>query len=191
MFHECRHIKTDGLRCHGAALSGKPYCYFHMKLRRMHSPGHSEGQHFQLPPIEDTSSVLLAVGQVIRSLNSPYADCRRAGLMLYGLQIAAQLTARQPDARPSESVRTLLNPSDEPVDFSQALDDGTEILAPETSVCEPPGDCRNCPRQNTCENYEEDEQEDEEMDEEELDEDDPVVQAALRVLQRDTPQSNP
>ena len=78
MFHECRHIKTNGLRCHGAALSGKPYCYFHMKIRRVHGPGHSESQ-IQFPPIEDSSSILLAISQVIRTLNSPYADTRRAG----------------------------------------------------------------------------------------------------------------
>jgi hypothetical protein len=33
MFHECRHIKTNGERCHASALSRKPYCYFHMNLQ--------------------------------------------------------------------------------------------------------------------------------------------------------------
>lgn len=231
MFHECRHIKTDGLRCHGAALRGKPYCYFHMNLRRMQSPKLSESQSFRLPPIEDTASVLLAVGQVIRTLDSPYADARRAGLMLYALQIAAQLTARKEkqEAKPSECVRTLYNPSGELVDFSQALDNGIDMLAPDNEVCEPPRDCADCPRQDTCDNYEEpeeeeeqeegEEDEEEEQDEEDndseedededdqeeneeedeaegdedgdLDEDDPVVKAALRILQKDSPSSVP
>jgi hypothetical protein len=69
MFHECRHIKTNGERCHAAALSGKPYCYFHMNLRRMHSPRPAD-QHFQLPPIEDNASILIALGQVLRPVRT-------------------------------------------------------------------------------------------------------------------------
>jgi hypothetical protein len=174
MFQECRHIKTNGLRCHAAALRGKPYCYFHMNLRRMHSPRLSESQHFDLPPIEDNSSVLLAVGQVIRTLNSPYADCRRAGLMLYALQIAAQLTARKEESAPAESVRTLYNSAEEPLDLSDALDNGAEILAPGKTICEPPQDCRNCPKQNSCPNYEEPEEDEEEQEEPESDEEEYV-----------------
>ena len=54
-----------------------------MNLRRRHSPKLAESQHFEL-------------------------EIRRAGLMLYALQIAAQLTARQEESKPSKSVRTLL-----------------------------------------------------------------------------------
>lgn len=155
--------------------------------------------------------------------------------MLYALQIAAQLTARKEkqEAKPSECVRTLYNSSGELVDFSQALDNGIDMLAPDKEVCEPPRDCADCPRQDTCDNYEEPEEdeepeeeeeqeEDEDQDDEEeeqdeedndskedededdqeedeeddesggdedgdLDEDDPVVKAALRILQKDSP----
>ena len=166
MFHECRHIKTNGQRCHAASLRGKPYCWFHMNLQRMHSPKLSESQRFQLPPIEDNASILLAVGQVIQTLKSPYADTKRAGLILYALQIAAQLTARDEYVRPQESVRVLYSPENDEVDFSTALDNGTVMLAPDKTVCEPPQDCRACPRQNTCDNYEEPEEEEEYEDEE-------------------------
>jgi len=138
MFHECRHIKSDGHRCHGAALRGKAYCFFHMNLRRMHSPNPAESQHFQLPPIEDTASVLIALGQVIRTLDSPYADIRRAGLMLQALQIAAKLTAHRENSHPEKLVRTLFNPAGETIDFSAALDHGIDMLAPDKTVCEPP-----------------------------------------------------
>ncbi|MGA8090349.1 MAG: hypothetical protein WCA10_23955 [Terracidiphilus sp.] len=172
MFHECRHIKTDGLRCHAAALRGKPWCYFHDRLHRMHRANLPDSQKFQLPPIEDSSSVLIAIGQVIRSLNSPYMDSRRAGLFLYGLQIAAQLTNRAKTAKPSESVRTLYNLAGAPVDpSSTAFDDDAELLAPDKTVCEPPHDCPNCPRQETCDNYQEPDDDDEEDSEDEQDED--------------------
>lgn len=154
MFHECRHIKTNGLRCHAAALSGKPWCYFHAKLHRLHSPKTPDSQKFKLPPIEDSSSTLIALGQVIRSLDSPFMDCRRAGLLLYGLQIAAQLTSRPDRDMPSEFVRDVYNPSGESVDpSSQDADEATEILAPDKIICEPPRDCRNCQRRKSCADY--------------------------------------
>ena len=166
MFHECRHIKTNGQRCHAASLRGKPYCWFHMNLQRMHSPKLSESQRFQLPPIEDNASILLAVGQVIQTLKSPYADTKRAGLILYALQIAAQLTARDEYVRPQESVRVLYSPENDEVDFAAALDNGTVMLAPDKTICEPPNDCRTCSKQNTCDNYEEPDEEEEFEDEE-------------------------
>ena len=154
MFHECRHIKTDGMRCHAAALRGKAWCYFHARLHRLHYANLSDSQKFQLPPIEDSSSVLLAVGQVIRSLNSPYIDCRRAGLLLQALQIAAKLTTRIDAAKPSESVRALYTLAGAPIDpSSDPFETETEILAPDKTVCEPPHDCPRCPRQTTCQNY--------------------------------------
>ncbi|HMG86549.1 MAG TPA: hypothetical protein VK574_12535 [Terracidiphilus sp.] len=97
-------------------------------------------------------------------------DCRRAGLLLYALQIAAQLTGRTNKAEPSESVRSLYNLAGAPIDpSSTAFDDDAELLAPDKTVCEPPHDCPNCPRQETCENYQEsddDQQEDSDDDEE-------------------------
>ena len=169
MFHECRHIKTDGLRCHAAALRGKPWCYFHANLHRLHKANLPDSQKFQLPPIEDSSSVLIAIGQVIRSLNSPHMDCRRAGLLLYGLQIAAQLTGRTNKSEPSESVRNLYDLAGTPIDpSSTAFEDDAEMLAPDKTVCEPPRDCPSCHRQETCDNY----VEPDEDDEEELDDND-------------------
>ena len=166
MYQECRHIKTNGQRCHAPALRGKPYCWFHMNLKRMHSPKLAESQRFQLPPSEDTASVLLGINQVLRHLSSPYADTKRAGQMLYALQLAARVIASIEDLRPREYVRVLYSPENDEVDFSAALDNGTEMLAPDKTICEPPKDCRTCPKQNTCNNYEEPDEEEEYEDEE-------------------------
>ncbi len=172
MFHECRHIKTDGLRCHAAALRGKPWCYFHAKMHRLHYANLPDSQKFQLPPIEDSSSVLIAIDQVIRSLNSPYMDSRRAGLLLYGLQTAAQLTGRTNNAEPSESVRSLCDLAGKPIDpSSTAFDNDAALLAPDKTVCEPPEDCRDCPRRETCENYQESDDDEEENSEDDAVED--------------------
>src|SRR5262249_31311938 len=61
------------------------------------------------------------------------------------------------------------NESGEEIDFTEALNAGTPILAPDNPICEPPSDCRNCAKQNTCPNYEEPE-DDEEEEEEEIEE---------------------
>ena len=146
MFNECRRIKDDGQRCHAAALEGKPYCFFHMKFDRMYCR-----DRIEIPPIEDSTSVLLAIGQVVRALNFETMDCRRAGLMLYGLQIASSVTARREQAKPVDSVRSVHNLAGEPLEFSEAFVMGAPMLAPENSVCEPPHDCASCPQIDSCE----------------------------------------
>jgi hypothetical protein len=145
MFKECRHIKDDGQRCHAAALSGKPYCFFHMKFDRMHKRDTPE-----IPPLENSTSILLAIGQVIRALNYETMDCKRAGLMLYGLQIAASVAKQREHAEPAESVRSIHNLAGEPLDFNQTSVFGADMLAPEHSVCEPPHDCASCDQNNSC-----------------------------------------
>jgi hypothetical protein len=140
MFNECRRIKDDGQRCHAAALEGKPYCFFHMKFDRMYCR-----DRIEIPPIEDSTSVLLAIGQVVRALNFETMDCRRAGLMLYGLQIASSVTARREQAKPVDSVRSVHDLEGKPLEFTEAFVMGAPMLAPENSICEPPARLRQLP----------------------------------------------
>lgn len=124
MFKECHHILPSGDRCHAAALRNRPYCYFHNKLHRVSRPS-ARTKAIPLPPIEDDRSLKLALAQVLRALNSPSLDVRRARLMLYGLQIAAQVTARSSHPTPSRTVRSV---STQP--------DGSEP-APKEIACKP------------------------------------------------------
>ena len=94
-----------------------------------------------MPPIEDDSSIKLALTQVLGALNSPHMDTRRAGLFLYGLQIAAQLTAHSNRQSPTDAVRSLCYESE------------GEVLAPEKVTCEPPEDCLKCKLRETCEDF--------------------------------------
>jgi hypothetical protein len=154
MFYECRHIKTNGLRCHAAALSGRAYCYFHFNLHRLHKAPVTH--RFNIPPLEDSSSVLLGITHVLRALDSSFVDRHHAQIAISGLRIAAQIIARQEQAenqpRPSEFVRDLSAPSGDPVDIDspETWNDGADILAPEKLVCEPPHDCLDCPRNDDC-----------------------------------------
>ena len=137
MYNECRHIMPTGAKCHSPALQDKAFCYYHANLRRATAPrSKSDDPPPAIPALEDNGAVQIALTQVLGELNSSRIDQRRAGLLLYGLQIAAQLTARP------------IAPYHDPVRSICYEDDGSP-LAIEESVCEPPADCRNCPKQNS------------------------------------------
>ena len=175
MFHECRHIMPSGNRCHAAALRGKAWCYFHQKLHRLTSPATGDVKVAIMAPIEDAGSIKLALSQVLAALNSPYMDTRRASLMLYGLQIAAQLIPASEKNAPPEPVREV-----------SADQDGND-LAPEKLSCEPGIDCPRCRNQDDCSNYEDpdddpefEDEEEEDYEEEEEEEDKPETNSNSR-----------
>lgn len=145
MYRECRHIKDDGLRCRSGALKGKPYCYFHMKLKRM-----DRQPSIQIPMLEDSTSVLLGIGQVMRMLTLDTMEMKRASLMLYGLQIASCVIKQREQAKPAEYVRSVHDEAGNDIDLSEAMIHDKPALAPESIVCEPPQDCANCEQKSTC-----------------------------------------
>ena len=155
MYFECRHIKSNGSRCKSPALRGKPYCYFHARL---HGPINSpapDGQTLELPLLEDRTSIQVALTRILSELGSAKLDTRRAGLFLYGLQIASQNVEREGDILPYDAVESIT-----------LTEDGDE-LAPEKRVCDSNDRCFNCRERNTCENFDNEDTDDEEEDEEE------------------------
>jgi hypothetical protein len=106
---QCRHLFTDGRRCGSPALRGpegaENFCYFHHNSRRpiqaadradrLHRAAASAASRtdFALPnpgDLSDRSGIQLAIGEVLRRIASNDLDPRRAGLLLYGLQIASR-----------------------------------------------------------------------------------------------------
>jgi hypothetical protein len=94
----CRHIKTNGLQCKGAALAGGIWCYFHHRLHQRHTafrPTQATrgylipGQHIELTALEDRESVQVALSVVINALAIGQLDIKRATALLYGLQLAS------------------------------------------------------------------------------------------------------
>ena len=174
MYEECRHIMPSGRKCHSPALSGKAWCYYHQNLHRYGKPARFN-DNFAVFSIEDARGIQIALTQVLAAAQSPLMERRRLGLMLYGLQLATQLlkhTAEAPE--PAETVRELHDLAGAPIDPDAlpASQPDPQFLAPGKSTCEPPRDCRNCPRQDSCENYEEPPEEEEDDYEEEDVEDD-------------------
>ncbi len=156
MFKECRHIRASGIKCHSPAIRDSAFCYYHTSLRRSNGPKSKfDDLSLKFPALEDSSAIQIALSQVLGRLASSDLEPRRAGLLLYGLQIAAQFAARPSTFKPSDVVRTVCY---------EGLDD---ILAPEKIVCEPPGDCIACEKRDTCENNKPDDDEEDEEDDKE------------------------
>ncbi len=68
MYKLCRHIMPDGARCEAPALKGMPYCYHHERLHRAgfkHKPGKKT---LELPPLENRTSVMMALSDVLAAL---------------------------------------------------------------------------------------------------------------------------
>jgi hypothetical protein len=141
MYKECRHILPGGRKCRAAALRGPAFCYYHTASRRL-SVSISSAGAVLLPPVEDAASVQVAVNQVLHSLGERRISHREAGVFFYGLRIASGLARRaEPDPNPADTVRDL-------------CDDPKEgIIGLEKTICEPPGDCVECPRRKSCKDY--------------------------------------
>ena len=93
--YQCRHVFTDGHRCGSPCLRGQDFCYFHHTSRRpIQDPAKRRRRQsrFDLPApcdLADRSGIQLSIAQVLGKLANNDLDPRRAGLLLYGLQIAS------------------------------------------------------------------------------------------------------
>lgn len=90
---QCHHYQAPtGQRCGSPALKGEYYCYHHHikhtdrnNRRVLIDP---EITCMEIPPIEDRTSIFIALAAVIHRLAENTIDTRRAGQMIYGLQVA-------------------------------------------------------------------------------------------------------
>ena len=107
---ECRHILPNGRKCHSPALRGKPFCFHHAKLHFRNSAARKPRELAQLST-DDLRGIRTALSEAITSLRSPLADTRRAGLLLYGLHLASNLSKREVcDRRVSAMARSSRTP---------------------------------------------------------------------------------
>ena len=90
--YQCRHIFTDGHRCGSPCLRHEEFCYYHHTTRRpVENPGDRRRRqaHFDIPLPEDRSAIQCSIGEVLLRIARNEIDPKRAGLLLYGLQIAS------------------------------------------------------------------------------------------------------
>ncbi len=121
---QCRHIKPDGHRCGSPSLRHEHFCYYHHTARR---PGPRQPQvlttaarkasTFQLPSpadLSERSGVGLALGLVLHKIANNEVDPRRAGLLLYGLQIAS-VNLRREGTTPGTKSSPVEDIADDPI----------------------------------------------------------------------------
>jgi hypothetical protein len=104
--YQCRHIFTDGHRCGSPCLRSEDLCYYHHTTRRPATHPRTRRARrstFEIPLPEDRSAIQHAIGQVLQRIAANDIDPRRAGLLLYGLQIAS-LNLPKPQATQPELV---------------------------------------------------------------------------------------
>jgi hypothetical protein len=120
---QCRHIFTDGRRCGSKCLHHQDFCYYHHTTRGASArqvPALRDAlSTFELPLPEDRSAVQASIGLILQRIAAGMLDSRRAGLLLYGLQIAS-LNLPRPNSKelatPAESVEeVVLDPDHGPL----------------------------------------------------------------------------
>ena len=121
--YQCRHIFTDGHRCGSPCLRGEPFCYYHHTTRKP-APRQTPTDAFQLPLPEDRSAIQSAIGTILQRIAANTLDPKRAGLLLYGLQIASLNLPKQPELKTVEDITV----------EEVILDEQLGILAPEAEL---------------------------------------------------------
>jgi hypothetical protein len=87
----CRHVMSSGRRCHAIRHNRTSYCYFHDKHRdRVRKRYDSSYNLAHLPLLEDRASIQVALDETLRGFINGSINDRKAGLLLYGIQIAFQ-----------------------------------------------------------------------------------------------------
>ncbi|HSY13556.1 MAG TPA: hypothetical protein VK976_15295 [Verrucomicrobiae bacterium] len=93
-YKHCQHVKENGIFCGSPSMKGRDYCYYHVRTlarRLAMAKARSERKPWRLdlPPLEDMYAVQAAITNVLEALAAATLDPKRGGLILYGLQQAA------------------------------------------------------------------------------------------------------
>jgi hypothetical protein len=115
MVPECRHIKTSGGKCASPALRDQPWCYFHARQRERAAERRTTPAvplSHALSNLEDRSAIQHAITHVLMALADYQIDTKRAGILLYGLQLASTNAKDAAQIVASESVAELTRSED-------------------------------------------------------------------------------
>jgi hypothetical protein len=129
--YQCRHIFTAGHRCGSPSLRNEHFCYYHHTTRKPAPKNRPLAPfEFELPIPEDRAAIQQALGQILHRIATNQIDPRRAGLLLYGLQIAASILPKPERPMLSRHHAQPRKPEPQPV---EEIIDHPElgILAPE------------------------------------------------------------
>jgi len=94
----CQHVKMSGDRCGASALRDQKFCRFHNCCRPaqvdVSTSAAVPAAPFLLPVLEDAASIQLAITQVCEHLLHRRLDAKKAGILLYAMQVASSNLGR-------------------------------------------------------------------------------------------------
>jgi hypothetical protein len=94
----CQHIKMNGQRCGSPALRNQEFCYFHDRCCPVTVDVSTSAQYpaapFFLPVLEDATSIQATITQVCKNLLHHRLDPKKAGILLYAMQVASSNLSR-------------------------------------------------------------------------------------------------
>jgi len=97
----CQHIKVNGTQCGSPARRNEPYCHYHRENQpeRVKVGGEGVGEVL-VPVFEDAQSIQSVVRQVAMLVLGGKIENKKAGLVLYALQIASANLKRMETEKP-------------------------------------------------------------------------------------------
>jgi len=102
----CQHLKVNGDRCGSPAQRDQESCYFHNRCSPVQVDVSISAVYpacpFFLPVLEDAASIQWGVAQVCEHLLHRRLDTKKAGVLLYALQIASSNLARLKEDKSQE-----------------------------------------------------------------------------------------
>jgi hypothetical protein len=106
----CRHVGPEARRCGSPAMRGESFCYHHHQTRRpVENLRHRRARQATFPVAVPNSraDIQQALGTIMVRIAANDIDLRRAGLLLYALQIAnSNLTHHQnQNAQPQPTIQ--------------------------------------------------------------------------------------
>jgi hypothetical protein len=113
--HQCRHTMPEGERCGSPAMNGEKFCYHHHQTRRPIADARlrrTRRNAFGMPTPNSRAEIQDSLARIISRVAGNDIDLRRAGLLLYALQLAStNLTEHQ---RHHQSPKQTLSTEPEP-----------------------------------------------------------------------------
>jgi hypothetical protein len=96
----CVWIREDGTVCKSPRMKNDIHCYSHYQMR------HARAENLLLPALTDANSILMAVMTVQRALIDDEISEKKAGLLLYSIQIAAAQVGKATFGQANEEMVT-------------------------------------------------------------------------------------
>ena len=129
----------NGSKCHSPALRDRSYCFFHQRLHTTINASKQKKDSFDLSSfVEDAKGIQIALSQVLAGLAESRIEPRRASPLIYGLDLATQLTKKSADFDPSQTVTNVRR------------DEDGYLMAVDEVTCDSPPACPGSAQQSAC-----------------------------------------